>query len=335
MRRFLLCWLALTAAVVAVLSLPSTRANMVQMPFTAGGGAATGTCTASTNFFNRAYTANGSVDLDATHHNAYDRMICGSGAGPSGGLVGDGVWAKLDVLQIYGLAPSSAVGVLNLVSASFTSTLHPGSGSPVFTSNAGFTGIDNSTTVYLDTGFNPVAAAGQFALGSGHHMIWSLTNFQSAVANAGNTDGQYNGTQLTQLNPWPSSGTLIATVNDTNVYSLSSTSSLGSFLINRTAAAVNSEILYLAGVGQSVGGGGAASALINFNFFVLAMNSSGAAIQGAGLQIAAFSVGAGLTPAQISSLGTTTVTTANAGTATGLIPRVCTALFAVHGALTC
>jgi hypothetical protein len=38
MRRFLLCWLALTATVVAGLSLPSTRANMVQMPFTAGGG---------------------------------------------------------------------------------------------------------------------------------------------------------------------------------------------------------------------------------------------------------------------------------------------------------
>jgi hypothetical protein len=42
MRRFLLCWLALTAAVVAGLSLAS-RANMVQMPFSAGGGGTTPT----------------------------------------------------------------------------------------------------------------------------------------------------------------------------------------------------------------------------------------------------------------------------------------------------
>jgi hypothetical protein len=38
MRRFLFCWLALTAAVVAGLSLASLHANMVQMPFTTGGG---------------------------------------------------------------------------------------------------------------------------------------------------------------------------------------------------------------------------------------------------------------------------------------------------------
>jgi hypothetical protein len=41
MRRLFLCWLALTAAVVAGLSLAS-RANMVQMPFAAGGGAYVG-----------------------------------------------------------------------------------------------------------------------------------------------------------------------------------------------------------------------------------------------------------------------------------------------------
>ena len=68
------------------------------------------------------------------------------------GLVSDSVWAKLDAL--YVLAQQNATDAkLNLVGTSYGLTPV---GSPVFTPYKGFNGF--STTIGLDTGFNPTTA---------------------------------------------------------------------------------------------------------------------------------------------------------------------------------
>ena len=78
--------------------------------------------------------------LDATHTNAYTALI--------NGLVTDGIWDKLDVFHIYA-TQDSTTAKLNLVSSSFTATAN---GSPTFTADRGFTGVNGSSTVYIDTG---------------------------------------------------------------------------------------------------------------------------------------------------------------------------------------
>ena len=68
--------------------------------------------------------------LDTTHVNAYTALI--------DGLVADGVWSKFDVLRIYA-TQNSTTALLNLKSSSFTAVTH---GSPSFTADRGFTGVD-------------------------------------------------------------------------------------------------------------------------------------------------------------------------------------------------
>lgn len=62
-------------------------------------------------------------------------------------LIRDGVWAKLDVLQVYA-ADAQANALLNWVSGSYNSTAY---NSPTFTADRGFTG--DGATAYLDTGY--------------------------------------------------------------------------------------------------------------------------------------------------------------------------------------
>ena len=103
--------------------------------------------------------------LDATHQNAYADLI--------DGLVADGIWSKLDVLRIYATS-SSANAVLNLVSSSYTGTIN---GSPTFTTDRGFTGVNASTTVYIESHFNPsTAPTPKFTRNSCHLSTWTLNS---------------------------------------------------------------------------------------------------------------------------------------------------------------
>lgn len=107
---------------------------------------------------------------DATHNTAYTTLICN--------LVTQGVWAKLDVMYVF--ATNDAANALtNLVSSSFGGTAN---GSPTFTANAGYTGTDGSTTVYISTGFNPTTATTpHFTQNSAHVSMWSNTNAASGA----------------------------------------------------------------------------------------------------------------------------------------------------------
>jgi hypothetical protein len=285
-----------------------------------GGGAPTGNCSQSTAFFLR--VNNAGATLTTSTHNAVDTAICG--------LVTDGVWALLDALWVPAIDVATGtlatIANMNWVSSSYTLTVH---GTPTLTVDAGYTGVDASSTIYIDTGFNPSTAGGHYALNSEHLSFWSLNATQSS-ATGGTAMGIYDGTNISQVIPYYSSNTAQCQLSEPVAGSLAFSigTALGHTLCTRNS--VNSEFLFRNGASLASGSTSSVS-LINLNFFILARNSSGAASTGAGNQIAVATIGGALTFAQVSSLGSTPVTGSNASTATGLTPRMCTYLVAVHG----
>ena len=127
------------------------------------------------------------TDPGTTRKDAYAAII--------DALVTAGVWSKLDALWIMA-ADSAGNGLVNLKSSSYPLTLVPGSGNPTFDADEGFTAENNSH--YIDTGFNPSTAGGQFSQNSAHFSFWSRTASPSPnnVALMGNgaagTSGESN-----------------------------------------------------------------------------------------------------------------------------------------------
>lgn len=152
--------LAVTEATygIAVTKVSSGGLGVVYVSATGGGTATPGP--EATAFLAR------TSGLDATHTNAYTVMI--------NGLVADGIWTKLDVLYIFA-TQDSTTAKLNLVSTSYPAVAN---GAPTFTADRGYTGTENSTSIYIDTGFDPTVGSPRFARDSGHLSLWVLTNAQ-------------------------------------------------------------------------------------------------------------------------------------------------------------
>ncbi len=123
-----------------------------------GGGGGTGGAEA-TAFLAR------TTGLDATHINAYIALI--------DGLVADGIWSAFDALYVYA-TQDSTTALLNLVSTNYNCVSN---GSPTFTADRGFTGANNSTSMYLDTQFNPqTASSPQYTQNSAHVSVWNTAS---------------------------------------------------------------------------------------------------------------------------------------------------------------
>jgi hypothetical protein len=231
-----------------------------------------------------------STGLDVTHQNAYINMI--------DGLVADGVWTKLDVLYIFATANSTSA-LLNLVSSNFTGVAH---GSPAFVADRGFTGVDGSTTVYIDTQFNPTTATGpQFTTNSCHVSAWSNTDV-TAGASGGALIGDYQSgtTNITHIVAKNASAQATFRINDgTASGAFSSSSSIGHWVASRTGAS--------ASAGYNNGSlfaspNAAAGTLQNFPFAVLAENGAGGIVGGTACELAMASIGAGLTATDVNNL---------------------------------
>jgi hypothetical protein len=114
----------------------------------AGGGGFTPTSTESSNFLARATGITSDVDKGR-----YDTLITG--------LVTDGIFSKLDALYIFA-APDSATALLNLIQNYFNGTV---TGALTFNAYVGYTG--SGATNYINTGFNPSTAGGNYLQNSG------------------------------------------------------------------------------------------------------------------------------------------------------------------------
>jgi hypothetical protein len=228
--------------------------------------------------------------LDTTHTNAYYGLI--------DGLVSDGVWSKFDVLRIYA-TQDSATALLNLISSSYAAITH---GSPTFTADRGFTGVNGSTSVYIDSQFNPTAngqgGGGQYGQDSNHISAWSVNNVQSQVVmgvNAGST----RQTNMNLFNSGDNKAYFRSNIDpgtaDLNVVV---SDSLGHYIANRSAS--NAVQGYKNG-SSIVTGSNASTSLPNSNVFDLAQNSGGSAANGGSWQVAATSMGSSLSSTNASN----------------------------------
>ncbi len=106
--------------------------------------------------------------LDATHTNAYIDLI--------DGLVADSIWSKLDILYIFA-TQDGTTALLNLVGTSYPAISN---GSPTFTADLGFTGVNLSGSVWINTAFNPsTASSPQYTQNSAHISAWTSSSSNS------------------------------------------------------------------------------------------------------------------------------------------------------------
>ena len=212
--------------------------------------------------------------LDTTHTNAYTALI--------DGLVADGVWPKLDLLHVYA-TQDSTTALLNLVSTSFNGTA---GGSPTFTADRGFTGVNNSGTVQINLNFNPTSGTPQYTQNSAHLSVWSATNTgQGAQAAIGD---HFN--QTSAVIPMFTDNQTYMAVNGGYI-TVVSASAQGHFLANRSSSSAQ----------QGYKNGGSiinnttspSGAVDNMNMYTLGINFAGTFF-GSNVQNAAVSLGSSL-----------------------------------------
>lgn len=217
--------------------------------------------------------------LDATHTNAYIALI--------DGLVSDGVWAKFDLLHVYA-TQDTTTAQLNLVSASFPATLN---GSPTFTADRGYTGVDASSTVYINTGFNPTSGSPKHTQNSAHLSEWNLTNTTSGKSGVGSINGAqtqnaYILSQFTDNHAYFRINVGIDATHDVAV-----ADAIGHYIGNRSSSSASQG--YKNGSSILSNAADTSVALTNQNFYGLAYNFNGTA-SGVGHQIAMISIGSSM-----------------------------------------
>lgn len=92
------------------------------------------------------------------------------------GLQSDGVWTKLDWLSIMAAETAQTARVNAVTPAQVASVV----GSPTFTTDRGYTG-DGVGTAYLNTGWNPATAGGNFTQNSASQGVWVGTDVNSST----------------------------------------------------------------------------------------------------------------------------------------------------------
>lgn len=217
--------------------------------------------------------------LDATHTNAYTDLI--------NGLVTDGIWSKLDALYIYA-TQDQTTALLNLVSSSYNAAKH---GTPTFTADRGFTGTDSSSTIYLDSGFNPsTATSPKYTQNSGHMSAWNVNNAWAAYGAIGVIDfGSGHNSIVVPQDSGSGYGRL--SINSAGVAdNITISNASGHFIANRSGS--NARQGYRNGSSSYTGSDGSIAPM-NFNIFMLGYNSNGTPA-GSGYQQAMNSIGASL-----------------------------------------
>ncbi len=218
--------------------------------------------------------------LDATHIAAYTAL--------GNSLDAHHLVCKLDMLHIYA-TQDSTTALLNFVQNAYNGVAH---GTPAFTADRGFLGIDNSATVYISTGFTPFTAVGsKFKTLNAHLSAWSLTSGATAQAIIGSTDAVF----LESVIPrFTDDRTYFAVNSSYPGTQPASTDGRGHFLGER----IDNLTLHGYKNGSSILSATSTSiSLLNVEIVVLGLNQNGT-IFGGGALVAQASIGAYFTPAE-------------------------------------
>lgn len=240
--------------------------------------------TSATAFFARVTT------LDAPHTDAYCRLL--------NSLDHYVITPKLDVLVILG-TQSQAIALNNLVSSSWTPTI-VGSGG-TFVTDHGWTAVVGTTNTYINAAFAMFPIAGlQYQQNFAHIGMWSNSNIAGTVDPCMGQFVSSNGTQM-RLGTGQSAWMDINSTGNDNV-SFTTSNSQGWFVANRNDNADT----YAFQNGIFFGSNSLGSHLLTFSgdpMFVGAINiGAGVPSNSCGIQIAAYSIGGGLTIADEANL---------------------------------
>jgi hypothetical protein len=241
-------------------------------------------CAKYTTFLNR------TTSVDVKHRGAYRQWICN--------LDVQGVFAKLDAAYLFA-TNSSSNALLNIVSSSFTAIVN---GAPGFTVDAGYLGTAaNPTTDFLDTGFNPSTAGGNFAQNAGHVSVWSNTNL-NAAASQGSVIG-YNEPAFTSTTALiiRQAGNAQGNVNNAYASGVAVADSLGHFVVNRNGGSTNQLYKNASNIQNP---NTTSSALVSRNVYILGLqHSTGTtADNGGAYQIMSATIGGNLTAGDVTNL---------------------------------
>lgn len=205
-----------------------------------------------------------------------------------------GVWAKLDAFYVLAAQDAQAASLNWKNPATFTLTEN---GLVTFTANQGYAG--DGSTGFLDSGFNPSTAGGNYAQDSAH---LSVRNRTSRAADATSQIGLRNNAQnsFADLACRFSGDLMVARPNSGAAGgTFAVTDSVGHFLANRSAS--NAVQPYRNA--SSLGSGTAASAaLISGNIYILAENRVGVGVTVPSTdQIASVSIGGSLSAVEVTA----------------------------------
>lgn len=155
----------------------------------AGGGG----CTAATNFLAR------TSGLSGTETTAYTNLICGlvTDGIITGNLSGAaGCGSVLDALYIFATKDTTTAN-LNICGTNFGLTQ---TGTVTFSADHGYTG--NGSTGYLDTGFTPSTAAGNYTQNSASFGVYTLNARITGQAYANMGSAKASSTAAADFFPW-------------------------------------------------------------------------------------------------------------------------------------
>jgi hypothetical protein len=232
------------------------------------------------------------------------------------GMASDGTLCKLDVLYLFAIN-SNGVGDLGaangLVNAANPGTFNGTANGNVstgcagstncFSANNGWSGVDASTTIYIDTGFNPsTATSPKFTRNSSHVMAWPYTNAASGASGGAAIGLILGSTNTSRVYPRYSDNNFYSDANSaTNATGVSNnTSTGGMYLVSRTGASSVDHYKITTNQGNT---SEASAAVLNDNFAVLAQRVAGSTVNfGSALQLAAVSIGGGLSSTDVSNL---------------------------------
>lgn len=245
-------------------------------------------CNAAQAYFSAVQAAGSKVRDD--RRPLYDDLIVRLGT--------QGIWSSLDRLPIF--AAEDSVAALVDVRSLVTMTA---AGSPTFTADRGYTGTDGSSTVYIDSGFNPSTAGGNYTQNAAHISVW---------ANSDVTSGASGGIAIgLQTNATGSQSNILPEYNDGKSYyrcndvvavpsaGIVDATSLGHRLANRSGAAAQQG--YKNAVDQSVVAVTSAG-LSNGNFMLLgSLTTPATHATGDSHQISAASIGGSLSASNVAA----------------------------------
>lgn len=248
----------------------------------------TGDSAAFTNFIAR------TSGLDATHTNAYKALL--NGLTTDGFFNSDGTTNYFDALYIFA-TQDATTALLNLVSATFNATAQ---GAPTFTADNGFNGVVSSTTVYIETGFNPTTASSpKYTLNSAHASGWSMTDVDEAGAIFGAVGpGPSKGT--TQSFPWLTNQAFYQINDPTGGESaaVATGTSLGHYVCSRTTNILQDG--YRNGSSVGITPVAVSSQLFNCTIVFLARDNEVSGIEnGSSRKVTMGSIGKGLTAGEV------------------------------------